>query len=259
MLAAGNVGFDEMQADKYVTDLQTYWSDNKSVFKLDSVSFLYIWGSLITWIIIASLCLIIGLVPYAKLPPEISVQYSNGSVVSLVNKIFIFAYPLACIIFRLFLRPIIYVRLLRNSLYGELITEYLTNYLCFIALSVESFFVLFIYGLVKNIVIVLLIDTIVLISVVFPELLFPAPNTNSLYPHAKKYYPGRTSFLYSLLIRSSLIIALVHRVHILHIFDDHQCNLKRNRIFKIPQIQIGVLLNLIQTVNQSISMDKELS
>lgn len=164
MLAAGNVSFDEMQVEKYVTDLQTYWSDNKTVFKLDSVSFLYIWGSLITWTIITSLCLIIGLVSYTKLPPEIPVQWSNGSATSLVNRSFIFVYPLACIIIRLFLRPVIYVRLLRNSLYGELITEYLTNYLCFIALSVEVFSILFVYGLVKSVVIVLLIDTIVLIG-----------------------------------------------------------------------------------------------
>lgn len=164
MLAAGNVSFDEMQVEKYVTDLQTYWNDNKTVFKLDSVSFLYIWGSLITWTIITSLCLIIGLVLYTKLPPEIPVQWSNGSAISLVDKNFIFVYPLACIIIRLFLRPVILVRLLKNYPYGELITEYLTNYLCFIALSVELFSILFVYGLVKSIVIVLLIDTVVLIG-----------------------------------------------------------------------------------------------
>lgn len=164
MLAAGNISFDEMQVEKYVTDLQTYWNDNKTVFKLDSVSFLYIWGSLITWTIIASLCLIIGLISYTKLPPEIPIQWSNGGATSLVDKNFIFVYPLACIIIRLFLRPVIHVRLLRNCLYAELITEYLTNYLCFIALSVELFSILFVYGLVKNVVIVLLIDTIVFIG-----------------------------------------------------------------------------------------------
>ncbi len=164
MLAAGNVSFDEMQVEKYVTDLQTYWNDNKTVFKLDSVSFLYIWGSLITWTIITSLCLIIGLVLYPNLPPEIPVQWSNGSAISLVDKNFIFVYPLACIIIRLFLRPVILVSLLKNYPYGELITEYLTNYLCFIALSVELFSILFVYGLVKSIVIVLIIDTVVLIG-----------------------------------------------------------------------------------------------
>lgn len=164
MLAAGNISFDEMQVEKYVTDLRTYWNDNKTVFKLDSVSFLYIWGSFITWAIIASLCLIIGFVSYTKLPPEIPVQWSNGSATSLVDKAFIFIYPLACIIIRLFLRPVIHVRLLMNYLHGELITEYLTNYLCFIALSVELFSILFVYGLVKSIVSVLLIDTVVLIG-----------------------------------------------------------------------------------------------
>lgn len=164
MLAAGNVSFDEMQVEKYVTDLQTYWNDNKTVFKLDSVSFLYIWGSLITWTIITSLCLIIGLVLYTKLPPEIPVQWSNGSAISLVDKNFIFVYPLACIIIRLFFRPVILVSLLKNYPYGELITEYLINYLCFIALSVELFSILFVYGLVKSIVIVLIIDTVVLIG-----------------------------------------------------------------------------------------------
>lgn len=164
MLASGNISFDEMQVEKYVTDLQTYWNDNKTVFKLDSVSFLYIWGSFITWAIIASLCLIIGFVSYTKLPPEIPVQWSNGSATSLVDKAFIFTYPLACIIIRLFLRPVIHARLLMNYLHGELITEYLTNYLCFIALSVELFSILFVYGLVKSIVSVLLIDTVVLIG-----------------------------------------------------------------------------------------------
>lgn len=164
MLAAGNVSFDEMRVEKYVSDLQTYWSDNKTIFKLDSVSFLYIWGSLITWIMIASLCLMIGLVSYTKLPQDIPVQWSNGIATSFVNKNFIFMYPFACIIVRLFLRPVIYARLLLNQPYGELITEYLTNYLCFIALSVELFSVLFLYGFVESVVLVLLIDTVVLIG-----------------------------------------------------------------------------------------------
>ena len=73
MLEAGNISFDELQVEKYVTDLQAYFNDNKTVFKLDSVSFLYIWGSLITWTIITSLCLIVGILSYTKLPAEIPV------------------------------------------------------------------------------------------------------------------------------------------------------------------------------------------
>lgn len=165
MLESGNISFDELQVEKYVADLDTYWSDNKPVFKLDSVSFLYIWGSLIIWVIITSLCLIIGILSYAKLPSEIPVQWDNGIATSIVDKRFIFAYPLACICIHILLRPVIYVKYLMNYIYGELITEYLANYLCFIALSVEVFSIMFVHGLIKSIVVVLLVDTVVLIGI----------------------------------------------------------------------------------------------
>ena len=148
-----------------MADLDTYWNDNRPVFKLDSVSFLYIWGDLVTWIIITILCLVIGIVSYAKLPSEIPVQWSRGMATSLVDKKFIFAYPLACIIIRILLRPFLYVRLVMHNIYGEFITEYLSNYMCFIALSVEVFSILFTYGLVKSILTVLIVDTVVLMGI----------------------------------------------------------------------------------------------
>ena len=165
MLEAGNVSFDELQVEKYVADLETYWNDNKPVFKLDSVSFLYLWGSLITWAVITSLCLLVGILSYTNLPPEIPVQWDHGIAVSFVYKNFIFLYPIACIIIRIWLRPIIYVKWLMNYPYGELIKEYLSNYLCFIALSVELFTILYVHGVLKSVVTVLLIDTVVLIGI----------------------------------------------------------------------------------------------
>ena len=164
ILEAGNVSFDELQVEKYVTDLETYWNDNKSVFKLDSVSFLYLWGSFITWTVITSLCLLVGILSYTNLPPEIPVQWDHGIAVSFVNKNFIFIYPIACIIIRIWLRSIIYVKWLINHPYGELIREYLSNYFCFVALSVEVFSILFVHGVLKCVVTVLLIDTVVLIG-----------------------------------------------------------------------------------------------
>ncbi|MCM1326642.1 MAG: MerR family transcriptional regulator [Bacteroidales bacterium] len=165
MLAEGNISFEELQVEKYVTDLNTYWNDNKTVIKLDSVSFLYIWGSFITWAIIALLCLAVGLWAYVNLPSEIPVQWDKGAAVSFVDKIFIFAYPSACILIRILIRPVIYVRQLRNYPYGELISEYLTNYICFVALSIETFSILFVYGVVKSVVMVLFVDTAVLIGI----------------------------------------------------------------------------------------------
>lgn len=168
MLESGDVSFDELQIEKYVAELQNYWSDNKTVFKLDSVSFLYIWSSLVTWVIIASLCLIIGIVSYAKLPPEIPVQWSEGAVTSLVDRKFIFVYPMVCIAIRLLLRPALYVKLasrnIYGNMYGELIAEYLSNYICFIALSAEVFSILFVYDLVNSILVVLAVNTAVLIG-----------------------------------------------------------------------------------------------
>lgn len=185
MLESGNISFDELQVEKYVADLETYWSDNKPVFKLDSVRFLHIWGSLITWAMITLLCLIIGIVSYAKLPSEIPVQWDNGIVTSIVNKKFIFGYPFACICIRILLRPVIYVRFLINYVYGELITEYLSNYLCFIALSVEVFSIMFIYGLIKSVVAVLLVDTVALIGILIVGIT-KASSANAQTPPGRK-------------------------------------------------------------------------
>ncbi len=165
MLEIGSVSFENLQVERYVTNLETHWNDNRAVFKLDSVSFLYIWGSLVTWTIITALCLIIGILSYANLPTQIPVQWDGGIAVSFMNKEFIFIYPLVCIVIRILLRPIIYAKVLMSYPHGELISEYLSNYICFIALSVEGFSVLFAYGLVKSVVVVLVVDTAVFMGI----------------------------------------------------------------------------------------------
>ena len=164
MLDEGSISYEELQVEQYVTELQDYWKDNETVFKLDAVSFLYIWGSMLTWTIITVLCLIIGILFYSKLPTEIPVQWSNGVATSLVNKNWIFIYPVACIIIRYLLKPLIYAKVQMNNYYGVIITEYLTNYMCFIALSVEIFSILFTFGVVKSIVIRLFVNTVVFIA-----------------------------------------------------------------------------------------------
>ncbi|MDE6621404.1 MAG: MerR family transcriptional regulator [Lachnospiraceae bacterium] len=165
MLSTDDISYASLQVAQYVTEPQDYWKDNQTVFKLDAVSFLYIWGSLITWIAITGLCLTVGMVFYAKLPLEIPVQWSDGTVTSLVKKEFIFAYPAVCVVIRYLLRPCLYAKLQMSNPHAAIMTEYLSNYLCFIALSVEIFSILFVYGLVRNIVTVLFVDTVVLIGI----------------------------------------------------------------------------------------------
>lgn len=171
MLDAENMEYGDLKVEQYVTELEDYWNDNRPVFKVDSVSFLYIWGSFVTWAVITIVCLLTALLSYANLPQEIPVQWSDGQASSLVNKIFIFAYPAVCIVIRYLIRPVIYAKLRMNNRYEEIIAEYLSNYMCFIALSAEVFSVLFIYGVVKNIVAVLAVDTAVFIGLLIAGLI----------------------------------------------------------------------------------------
>ena len=163
MMKTENIRFENLRAEKYVDDLQDYWKDNRTVFQLDSTGFLYIWSSLAAWAVIAALSLITAILSYGKLPPEIPVQWSGQAAVSMTDKIVIFAYPLACVIVRIFLRPLLYTKIPAGP-YGGVIAEYLTNFLCFVILSVEAFSVLFVFGVVKNVVIVLFVDGAVFIG-----------------------------------------------------------------------------------------------
>ena len=164
MLDEESISYEKLQVEQYVTELQDYWNDYQVVFKLDSVSFLYLWGSMLTWTMITVLCLMIGVLSYSQLPTEIPVQWSNGVATSLVNKNWIFIYPVICIVIRYLLKPFIYVKLQMNNYYGEMITEYLTNYMCFLVLSIEIFSILFTFGVVKSIVLLLFVNTIVFIG-----------------------------------------------------------------------------------------------
>lgn len=159
-----NISFEKLQVERYVGDLQDYWKDNEPVFRLDSAGFVHIWSSLATWAVITALSLITGILVYGKLPPEIPVQWSGGEAVSFADRNVIFAYPIACVIVRVFLRTFIYTKLNISSPYRGLIAEYLTNFLCFVILSAEAFSILFVFGAVKNIVIVLFADAAVFIG-----------------------------------------------------------------------------------------------
>lgn len=158
--------YDTLCIENYTADVQRYWKDNEKLFHLDSVTFVSVWGGAAVWAVITLLCLMTAVFIYPHLPEQIPVQYHNGEVSSEAKKIFIFAYPAACVIIRLILR--VYIRgrvavLLPERSRWDLITDYLTNSLCFIALSVEIFSILYLYGYVKNIVLLFIIDAVVLL------------------------------------------------------------------------------------------------
>ena len=159
------VSYQELEVEQYITNLQDYWNENKKVFKLDSVRFFYMWGGNITWITITIICLLIAAFSIGGLPVQIPVQWSNGVGSSFADKKFIFAFPVVCVIIKYALRPVIWNRLRMSIMESEDITNYITNYLCFIVLSVEVFIILYVNELVRSVTLLLLVDTVVLIGV----------------------------------------------------------------------------------------------
>ena len=123
------------------------------------------WGGNITWGILTVACLLIAVFSFRYLPAEIPVQWSNDIVSSFVDKKFIFAFPVVCVIIKFILRHFIWRWLKVNVVESDYITNYIVNYLCFIALSVQIFIILFVKEIIKHVTIILFIDTaVVLIS-----------------------------------------------------------------------------------------------
>jgi len=158
------IDFENLDIEEFVTDVKDYWNKNDNVLKLDSVSFFYMWGGNITWGILTILSLLVAVFSIGYLPIEIPIQWSGDTVSTFVNKQFIFAFPAACVIIRFVLRPFIWRWLKINIIDSESVTDYITNYLCFIAISVEIFIILYVKEIVKYVTVILFIDTFVLIG-----------------------------------------------------------------------------------------------
>lgn len=159
------IDYENLDVEEFVTDVKDYWRKSDNIFKLDSVSFFYIWGGNITWGILAILSLLVAVLAVGHLPADIPIQWSGDTVSSLVNKQFIFAFPVACVIIRFVLRPFIWRWLKINTIDSETVADYITNYVCFIALSVEAFIILYVKEVVKQVTVILFIDTFVFIGV----------------------------------------------------------------------------------------------
>ncbi|MGN0292098.1 MAG: MerR family transcriptional regulator, partial [Lachnospiraceae bacterium] len=158
------IDYENLDIEQYVTDVKDYWSKNDNVLKLDSVSFFYMWGGNITWGMLTILSLLVAVFSIGHLPAEIPIQWSGDTVSTFVNKQFIFAFPVVCVIIRFVLRPFIWRWLKINIIDSESVTDYITNYLCFIALSVETFIILYVKEIVKHVTVILFVDTFVLIG-----------------------------------------------------------------------------------------------
>lgn len=95
----------------------------------------------------------------------------RGTVVSLADRKIIFVFPVVCIVIRYLVRPFLYAKTQMFYYYGEILAEYLTNYLCFVLLSIQIFTILFLHDIVESILSVLILDTAVLIGLLITGLL----------------------------------------------------------------------------------------
>lgn len=165
MLLQKDISYDEMKVERYTEDLNGHWEQNKRIFKADSVSLFYLWGGTVVWGVITAICLVVALLSFTGLPSEIPIQWSDGMASSQVNKTVIFAYPAACVAIRYALRPFIWRWLYKNVFrICDPIADYLTNFICFLALSVEVFTILFVKGALKHVTIILFADAAVFIG-----------------------------------------------------------------------------------------------
>ncbi len=156
--------FENLDIGKYVNDKKHYWLEHREKLKMDSAKFIDLWGGLLIWGILTICCLLIAIGTFWLLPEQIPIQWSQGKAVQNVNRLFIFIYPISCVIIRLILKPFIWRWLYTHNIHKESVVSYLTNFLCFIALSIETFTVLFVYGTVSDVRIVILVDAIVFLG-----------------------------------------------------------------------------------------------
>lgn len=170
MLQSDHLTFENLNIETYVTDVRDYWAKNKKRLHFDSAGFCRMWESNVTWWILFIICLVVAVFSCPQLPADIPIQWKDGIATSWVSKYFIFAFPTACVLIRSVLQPIMYGKLqlyIVHTTYTEMVTKYVINSMCLVVLSVEIFLLLFVIGFVKNIVIMLLIEGIILAGLLF--------------------------------------------------------------------------------------------
>ncbi|MDX5634621.1 MerR family transcriptional regulator, partial [Clostridioides difficile] len=68
------------------------------------------------------------------------------------------------VVFRILLRPFIWRWLQIHAFYSDTIAYYLTNFMCFLALSLDIFSIFFFYYIVRHVTIIIFIDILVFIA-----------------------------------------------------------------------------------------------
>lgn len=169
MLQSKDISYDKLEIENYVKEPKKYWKSNQKSLKLDAAGFLFMWSGKIPWLIITLISLLAAVLSFSKLPDEIPIQWRNNEASTNVSKVFIFAYPAACVVFHFGLRPFIWrwlqIRVsCREVSISDAVADYLTNFVCFLALSVELFTVLFVCGMAESVTTLIFVNVVVFIG-----------------------------------------------------------------------------------------------
>ena len=137
----GPINYDNLNIEAYTENLNEYWEKNHNILKLDTVGFFYMWGGLVFWIMITLMCVLSAVVSVNFLPDKIPVQWSNGKPNTFVNKWFIFAFPVACVLIKYILRPFIWRWYQQHFISTDAVIDCTINSICFIVLAIEVFII----------------------------------------------------------------------------------------------------------------------
>lgn len=164
MLSRKDLSFEKLEVEEYVDNVKEHVRRGRNILKMDTAGFFYLWGGFTVWGVTAIGSLILAVVFVGALPDYIPVQWSRGMATTLVDKRYIFLYPAACVMIRFLLRPFIWRWVYKYLFFSDMISDYLTNFMCFTAVSVQVFTILFVKGLAEHVTTVLVLDAVVLLG-----------------------------------------------------------------------------------------------
>ncbi len=158
MLSDSDLHYDNFEPSHYITDFSSHVHSNGKYFIPDTVAFIRFFSGEIIWMVITALCFLLAFIFYRYLPDQIPVQWNAGYVTNTMNRWFIFAYGGFCLLARPFLWPVLWSRFPITHPLKEVVVNYLISLLCFILLSVQIFTILYLYHILEQVTLVLVLD-----------------------------------------------------------------------------------------------------
>jgi len=139
--------FDALDVSSYTGEMKDYVTEYRSVLLQDCTRFALWFAQDGCWQILVLVGTLLAAIMFPKLPDSIPIQWDAGAVTSTAPRGAIFAYPIAMLVIRFVLGGRIRA-VCQHYMgeWGERIAPYAVNGLCFLALCLEAFTVLYLFG-----------------------------------------------------------------------------------------------------------------